>query len=201
MKSISVFAMLATLAPLAASAGPNEDKISAEDTKLLLQVTKKVADGCTGCVTPGIDFEKQQVAVQAADLALRDKWITDLTKSEAGTWKQLKERCQLTAEPKVKVDVAVAKLWRVNTLADPVQQAVGTIYGECNWSNPPSPDVLAFVHKVKVIHVTLAHPYPDSAHGYEYAFDAKTGELVIGVHNHPSNIDRASHAWFEKNAR
>jgi hypothetical protein len=79
---------------------------------VLHALAKQKVTGCTGCVHPGIDFDKNSVEVLDSDLELRDQWITDsqrhVSEHPAGV-------------PAVKVDVAVAKLWRVNPIVPPLR--------------------------------------------------------------------------------
>ena len=196
--------------PAIALADAPEDKLSQQDSQVLLDVTPVLVKDCPTCVTPGIDFDKKEVKVQPEYLKLRGKWISDLVKDTTGygTLKFLKDKCGLKADPALKVDVAVAKLWRVNTLAEPMTEVLNAISGACG--NPPSPSNQALAQKFKVIHFRLAQPWPQKAghyvpyhvghpmSGYVYGFDKKAGELTVGVHNDGTNIDDNTAEWFKK---
>ncbi len=178
---------------------PPEDQISADDKAILITETKAFIKSCTGCKTPGFDLDKNDVKVSADDLALRDQWVRDAMtpgKNDNRTWGALKDDCKLRSYPKLKLDVAVIKLWQVNTLAEPLVAALGTLDGQCTYT-PASPAIVSFIQGIKTIHFTLAHPFPGATHaGYLYSFNKKTGELTIGLHNHGGPDAALAHDWF-----
>jgi hypothetical protein len=179
------------------------DTVSPAEAKIIVEAAADFMKDCRDCVAPGFDFKAKTVKVSADDLQQRDKWIkTVLDKyggSEHDSYERALRQCEWSP-PKLAVDVAVVKFWEVNQLGPPLPNIFDSLSDACG--NPPNPAIKAFVHKVKRVHVTVAPHWPkecpSSSCGYEYSFDASTGTLDVGVHNHPINLDVEALAWLKQ---
>ncbi len=201
---LSSIACSVALAAGSARAGAPQDTVSPSDAKIIVEAAADFMKDCGGCVAPGFDFKAKTVKVSADDLTQRDKWINDVLDENGGSahdgYARTLTQCELKAPPKIVVDVAVVKFWQVNQLAPPVQNIFDSLWAACG--NPPNAAIKAFVHKVKLVHVTVARPWPkgcpSGSCGYAYSFDAKTGTLTVGAHNHPVNLDDEALKWLKK---
>ena len=202
MWKLEMLAVVALCGVVQAGPARPEDTLSASDKHALLDAARTLKASCTGCVYPGVDVAANKVDVQPMDLAIRDKWVAGVV--DGGTdgnrfngvdtpapsvhdaWAGLQKDCGV--HWRLAVDVAVVKLWRMNTLAEPVSQAFWA-FTSCS-----DPHTKAFAQKVKVFHVRLSSPFPQPGvqHSYTYAFDKKTGELTVGVDTNAANVADAA---------
>lgn len=203
---------LLLVVPAAVLAADPPDTVSADDAKKIISYAKAEAPYYEGrpFLTPGLDLEAGTAKVQDADLALRDQWLRD----GAEHFKKLQERCKMSHAPVIVYDLALVKLWRVGLdgrngrspvyeWADPMQNPSDLGGYFCGGTAPESVATMKFFEKVKIIHYRLMKKWPKDEKGnyvkpsssdLDYEFNAKKGELLIGVQPNNSNIGKS---WLQ----
>lgn len=183
--------------------GGAAETVSPEDAAIIVPAAQSFMKDCGDCVAPGFDFTAKTVAVSGSDIQERDKWLSVMHDEHGGSehdaFADVQKRCEW-AEPRVTVDIAVMKFWQVNKLAPPMRNVWDGFADTCG--NPPNPAVKAFVGKIKAVRFKVAPHWPDNCDsgqcGYEFSYDAASGVLDVGVHNHPVNIGPLMDAWLKQ---